>query len=82
MNYKFKKADDLFEKIGKGLFELVGVLQDIHENDPTTLPNETTITGEDGVQIILSIETTEHGNRYTVTKDGLKLELYAPNDQP
>lgn len=80
MNYKFKKADDLFEKTGKGLFELVEVLQAIHENDPATLPNEATITGENGEQIILSIDTTEQGTRWTVTKDGLKLELYRPND--
>ncbi len=80
MNYKFKKADDLFDKAGKGFFDLVDVLQSIDESDPATLPNETTITGDDGEQIILSIATTEQGTLWTVTKDGLKLELYRPND--
>lgn len=80
MNYKFKKADDLFETAGKSLLELVQVLQDIDETDPATAPNETTISGENGEQIILSIETTQQGTRWTVTKDGLKLELYTPND--
>lgn len=80
MNYNFKKVDDLFETTGKGFFDLVQVLQDIDETDPATSPNETTITGEDGEQIILSIETNNNGTRWTVTKDGLKLELYKPND--
>ncbi len=80
MNYKFKKADDLFDKAGKGFFDLVEELQGIHESDPATLPNEATITGENGEQVILSIDTTEQGTLWTVTKDGLKLELYRPND--
>lgn len=81
MNYKFKKADDLFEKTGKSMLELIDELQGINENDPATKPNETTITGEDGEEIILSIDVSEQGTRWTITKDGLKLEMFTPNDK-
>lgn len=78
MNYRFKKADDLFEKTGKSLIELVDVLNDINENDPVNIPNETTISGDNGERIVLSIEQTAKGTHWVITKDSLKLEMYLP----
>lgn len=69
------RAEQLAKSISKSLYDLLEVLGDIDENDPSNADNEWSITDDEGGTIMLAYKPQT--KELTVSRNGLKLSVKA-----
>lgn len=80
MSSKNSKALEAYGKTVKSLLELIEVLIEIAETEPSTANNEFTIEDNNGGHIELSVNGSGKTSVFTITRGDLKLQV--KSDRP